>query len=543
MTHKRINYLSELNGSLSYGLFSKPFILYHIKNSSSPEWSLYMKAMLNLYKARYDIAMEYINKLLELTDGSKYLYYLTLELKFQTVSMMSNFSDKETARSIYELLRKNLNKLNASLMSFIIPSVISYSFLYGDQTVKKFRSWSQKYKISANRHDFNKLRIVCKKIKSMDTFSSYEYFQHNYDLLQENFHPSCLSTLLDTWASAFCIKDPEPALEKAKEAVYLSAKYIDEVQFGFSELYTFFTVLKQNLLVYESYQTSQMLKELYGMLEQSSPGIDTSKEYRKLMRHVDVFSEDIFSSSYNTDEYFNNLLQKYYSQKIISVSRTTLYNIIKKKKKADERTVSLVYKTAQINDTDKIITSATLIKFYIRTFIKKNFDIIYTPSDLQAKKLLLPKFLLYFLSCSYKKEEIVFSSLLRKINSEKKQIFSMKEKKFIIDSVFDLSPWHKARMELILQFKSCLKKEKQEKFINTLVSLPFILRTLAVRFILNYERYRSIWKIQAQIPQALEKIILKNSLDRYACTAAFYCFDLREKEFFEKKIIPLFTKV
>ena len=119
----------------------------------------------------------------------------------------------------------------------------------------------------------------------------------------------------------------------------------------------------------------------------------------------------------------------------------------------------------------------------------------------------------------------------------------MKEKKFIIDSVFDLSPWHKARMELILQFKSCLKKEKQEKFINTLVSLPFILRTLAVRFILNYERYRSIWKIQAQIPQALEKIILKNSLDRYACTAAFYCFDSREKEFFEKKVIPLFTKV
>ena len=542
MPHKRINYLSELNGSLSYGLFSKPFILYHIKNSSSPEWSLYMKAMLNLYKARYDIAMEYINKLLELTDGSKYLYYLALELKFQIVTLMSEFNNKEAARSIYELLRKNLNRLNTSLMSFIIPSVITYSFLYNDPSAKKFRSWSKKYKISANTHDFNKLRIVCKKIKHLEKFDNSSYFQHNYDLLQNNFHPSCLSALLDAWASTLYANDPLSALEKAKEAVYLYAKYIDDIQFGFSELYTFFTLLCKNLLVYESYQTSQQLKTFYELLTNTSYGVDTAKEYGNFLREADVFSQDIFSCSYSTDECFNNLLQKYCSKKIISVSRTTLYNIIRKKKKVNERTVGLVYKTAQIKDADKIITSSALTKYYVRSYIKKSFDSIYNPSDLQSKKLLLPKLVLYFLSCSYKKESIVFSSLLRKINSEKSQLFSLKEKKFIVDSVFDLSPWHKARIELIMNFKASLKKEKQEKFINLLVSSSFTLRTLMVRFILNYERYKNIWRIHAQLPQILEEAIQKNSLDKYSSTAAFYCFDSREKEVFEKKIMPLFSK-
>ena len=236
------------------------------------------------------------------------------------------------------------------------------------------------------------------------------------------------------------------------------------------------------------------------------------------------------------------MLQKYCSQKIISVSRTTLYNIIRKKKKVNERTVGLVYKTAQIKDADKIITSSALTKYYVRSYIKKSFDSIYNPSDLQSKKLLLPKLVLYFLSCSYKKESIVFSSLLRKINSEKSQLFSLKEKKFIVDSVFDLSPWHKARIELIMNFKASLKKEKQEKFINLLVSSPFTLRSLMVRFILNYERYKNIWRIQTQLPQILEEAIQKNSLDKYSSTAAFYCFDSREKEVFEKKIMPLFSK-
>jgi DNA-binding Xre family transcriptional regulator len=515
--YKKVQTISYI--LFKYGNFSKPFLNLILEEKLPREWYYYFVAQKYKWSQDYDLALQYVDKALELFKDNLTLHYILLSDK---VNFLRFLGDK-SAEVILEDIRKNFSKVPILARKIIAPILYDYYLKRSyEGRSSKIRFWSKEYLKDPSTYIFILWNRANMEIRENNIRTAIKLYFEGAKKALEIPHPTGILSNLNN--ASWYLKDIHPifSLNISKKACYYLGYFREDMEGRF---YILDTLLEIQKIVKDEdmWETVEMICLLYDDLPEKG-GWGTKEHYKNLFDFCNAKRINFDISSYeNTKEIRDYLInigkdkKLYELSDFLGISKPNLSKILKgwTFKIRSETIRSIIerinLKVDYINDPYPIVNE--YVKLKINTEFLLNKEKLKEISKEERKILFMSTYMSLIKRDRYKSNINLKELFLLFVNDIDLFIQKAEKNMFIMwftnKIIGKTHPLLEGRKDLAVKFFRVLPIKKRNKFIDYYLNLDEKDRILIEEFIRNYVRYDRKWGI------SFSKSILKNFIQEF----------------------------
>ncbi|MGM0642133.1 MAG: hypothetical protein ACQESN_12010 [Thermotogota bacterium] len=469
-----------------YGQFFNPYYNYLLENTTKKDIEIYLKISILKEKGLYEEVIKEIKKGISKVKNCN-VYYLLMAMK-----MSAEFTLKlEDYKTTYKILKKNIRKIPPLAREILKPVFLS---------------------IEGNNLHFKKSRFWGKSTFKDNYYKAYYLLGSAYQ--QKNIKKK---RVLLSKSLLISREIPNPSLMKAalynleltytneswgKKYInilntYYTSYYFSKISKSLAPLITYIKYLKKTDINHFFIELC-MLKRIID--KTPSNELLNNKSYREITEKA--IELDLEICSYNITEEIYNIIKNISKTQNInkfaknhSLSRTTIYSLLKKEKnKLNSKTIRKV--VANLENLDEDLPFIFHIEKF-KVYIDKQIEVLYHQLKITKEKdFILNVFSTYMAYIKFhktKNKKLKILMKLKKMSLNQLLSHEYKYKYFLIQLLQDnTSVFLKARKDLIKSNLEKLDYNFLKRLFHSYISKPKEDREILDNLMLNFKRFEKI---------------------------------------------------